>query len=155
MRYIIPSLLIVAGLVIACIGLKRVHYANQSSNWPKAEGVVLESELKKTTSTSRSQNHRPKTSYHAVINYEFEVSGIQYTGNRVSYGDQGYKDPGDVASIVKRYPKGRKIQVSYRSEDPNECLLETGLQKQAWYMPLFGLGLLTIGAVNLIRKPAH
>ncbi len=61
-----------------------------------------------------------------VIDYEYEVDGLKYTGSRIGYhGFQSAKLE-DVRSVVSRYPAGSNTKVYYDPKEPSECTLEVG-----------------------------
>ena len=143
---IFPFMFVVAGAIIAFIGINGLVKAKASVDWPSSPGQVVSSSVESHRSTGDSG--RSSTTYHAEILYEFSVEGITFNGTRVAYGDYGSSSSSHARRIANRYPKGKSVTVYYMPETPEECLLEPGLQAQAWMLP--GLGLIFFAAGGLM-----
>lgn len=147
---ITPIIFIIAGVIVACFGFNDIKLAIESSGWPRTAGTVLISEVE--TKTDRTKRTGRKVSYHARVQYEFKVNGITYTGSRIAFGDHGSSDQKPARSIVKKYRKGKAIEVAYKKEDPDECVIETGIQRKTWFLSSLGLMASAFGAVLFFRK---
>ena len=56
-------------------------------------------------------------------------------------------------SLVERYPKGKRITVYYKPENPAENLLEPGVSAKTWTMPVGGLIFFVPGILMAIFLP--
>ena len=122
-----------------------------SVEWPTAQGNVVESSVERRF--SRDKDRRAESTYYARLFYEFSVDGTTFTGDRVAYGDHGSKDPSHARGVVSRYPQGKTVTVYYMPGNPEECLLEPGLQGQAWFLPGLGLVFFVAGIGLAIILP--
>lgn len=147
---IFPLVFLVTGAVIAFFGIRGLVRANASVGWPSTEGRIVESSVGSKTS---SGSNRSGITYHAEILYEFTVDGTLFQGNRVAYGDYGSSNISHARSIVNHYPEGKEITVHYMPGNPEESLLEPGVQAQAWLMPAFGLIFFVAGSLVWILVP--
>jgi len=147
---IFPLIFLITGAVIAFFGIRGLIRANASVGWPSTEGRIVESSVGSSTSSGSSGSG---ISYHAEILYEFTVDGTTFQGNRVAYGDHGTSDISHARSIVNDYPVGKELTVHYMPENPEECVLEPGVQPQAWLFPAFGLIFLIAGSLAWMFMP--
>ena len=134
---------VIVGALMLYIGTSKIIKAKDSSDWPTAKGVVLESSVDQHTSRNSAGGYN--ITHHAEILYEFTVDGTAFSGHRVAYGDYGTSNPSHAKRIVSQYPKGKAVTVYYLHENPKVCLLEPGLKIQALFLPAIGLIFLTIG----------
>jgi hypothetical protein len=152
---IFPLIFVVIGATIAFFGIRGLILAKASVEWPTAQGSVVESWVDRQF--SRDKN-RSTYHYYARLFYEFSVDGTTFTGDRVAYGDHGSNDPSHARGVVSRYPQGKTVTVYYMPGNPEECVLEPGLQGQAWFLPGLGLVFFVVGiglaiiAPGIIRK---
>ncbi len=142
-----PVPFILAGACTLFFGVRGLHRANESTTWPVADGTVQNSTVEYHSSSEGGGT------YHAEVLYQFSVDGLTRSGNKVAFGDYGSGDPSHAQNIVNRYPKGKQVTVHYRPGDPDTCILEPGLQGQAWFLPGFGLVFLVVGSLMAIFLP--
>ncbi len=143
---IFPLPFVIAGAATLYFGVHGIILANASAKWPTARGKVLESKVEQHSDSDG-------TTYHAEILYEFSVEDVIFKGNRVSYGDYGSSSPSHANRVVNNYPKGKKVEIHYMPEKPEECLLEPGLKGQSFFMPLFGLIFFGVGCLMVVFLP--
>jgi hypothetical protein len=141
-----PWPFVIIGALTLYRGGLSVYRAPRSLSWPMAEGRI------ENSSVERSSVDEGDT-YHARILYTFTVAGQTHRGNRVAFGDYGTSDTSHAQGIVDRYPQDKVVQVRYLASDPDVCVLEPGLQAQAWGLPAFGLIFLSAGGVMLVFLP--
>jgi hypothetical protein len=145
---IFPLIFIVVGASIGFFGIRGLIRAKASVDWPATQGKVIVSSVDYRSSDDGG-------AYHALIMYEYSVAGAVYNGNRVAYGDYGSSSSSHARRIVNRYPKGKSVTVHYMPGNPEECLLEPGLQGQSWFLPGFGLIFFMIGSLTAVFLPRH
>ena len=148
---IFPLILVLAGATIAFFGIRGLILSKASVEWPTAQGNVVESSVERRF--SRDNDRQAKSTYHARLFYEFSVDGTTFTGDRVAYGDHGSNDPSHARGVVSRYPQGKTVTVYYIPGNPEECVLEPGLQGQAWFLPGLGLVFFVAGIGLAIILP--
>jgi len=148
---IFPLIFVLAGAIIAFFGIRGLLLSKASVEWPTAQGIVLESSVERQF--SRDNSRRGESTYYARLFYEFSVDGTTFTGDRAAYGDRGSRDPSHARGVVSRYPQGKTVTVYYMPGNPEECLLEPGLQGQAWFLPGLGLVFFVVGIWLAIILP--
>ncbi len=153
---VIPLPALIGGAVMLYFGVKEIHLARESVNWPSAEGTIHSSTVK-WNEHSESVNN----SFSAEVQYRYIVNGLLLWGNDIAFGalPSSYTSAGD---IVNRYPSGTTVKVYYRPNDPGVCVLEPGVQYGTfWGIPsvglflfLCGIGLAIIYSTKAIRRRA-
>jgi len=152
--YVLPYSFLIVGGALATWGIRDLMRAKDSADWPSVEGKIISS------SVERQSGNKGGTTYHAEIEYKFAVEGIMHYGERVAYGDYGSSDSSHARGIVERYPKNKVVTVYYMPDNPDVCVLETGVQGQAWTVPIFGSVFFIVGCAMAIglriamRRPA-
>ena len=142
-----PLPFVLAGLATLYFGVRGVYRANESTGWPSTNGTIQNSTVEYHSSSDG------RGTYHAEVLYQFDVEGQTRSGNKVAFGDFGSSNPSHAQNIVNRYPKGKIVPVYYRGGDPDTCVLEPGLQGQAWFLPGFGLIFFVVGSLMVIFLP--
>ena len=131
------------------MGCHEAYLAWASADWPAAAGVV------QSASVERRPGDKGRGTFHADIRYRFAVAGKTFDGKRVAFGDYDASGASHANSVVNRYPKGKAVQVRYRTGSPDVCVLESGLKAQAWFLPVFGLVFIAVGLLILVFGPRH
>ncbi len=146
---LLTAVCLIAGIGVSVWGVIVVLDALASSNWPTVEGVVVSSGVERGSSgtgTSRS------TSYHAKVDYTYEVDGVAYQAERVSFKDAISKSRGHAEEISNSYKVGQAVVVAYDAEDPGNAVLEPGLSPASFIYLAFGLALLGLGVYTAVSK---
>jgi hypothetical protein len=144
---VFPLPFIVVGALTLYFGGRGLHRAKESVAWPVAEGQIVNSSV---------EYHRGKKgggTYHAEIAYNFTVDGQTHSGNAVAFGDYGSSSASHARNIVNRYPKDKIVSVRYLPSDPDVCVLEPGIQGQAWFLPAFGMVFFLAGMLLAVFLP--
>jgi hypothetical protein len=144
---IFPLIFIVVGAGVLFFGTRSLFRAKESVSWPVAEGRIQSSGVEYVDC-----KHGGKGSFIAQIQYSFTVNGEPHSGNKVAFGDYGASES-HAQSIVNRYPKGMRVTVRFLATDPNVCVLEPGIQGQAWLLPGAGLFFTVSGLFLAVQMP--
>ncbi len=98
--------------------IRKLRWAQASEEWPTAEGKVVTSKVEDTRT-------RFGTTHKLDMQFEYTVQDEKYTGRTVTYKpyQHGYSAMRD---ITKRYPRGKKVRVSYHPQRPSVAVLEPG-----------------------------
>ena len=144
---VFPWPFVIGGVVMLFLGGRGLLRAWDSVAWPTAPGVVRNS----TVECQSGGNHG--ATYHAQIRYEYVVNDTTFSGSRVAYGDYGSSNPAHAQGIVNRYPVGAAVVVHHMRAEPEECLLEPGVQTQAWFVPGIGLLFFSMGSLMVVFLP--
>ncbi len=136
--WVFPGIFIAVGLALILFGLQRAERAHASSRWPKADGIIRLSAVRRST-------NKNGISYQANLEYTYTVSGAPYSGDRVSFSQYGTGNAKHAQSIVDRYPSKRTVKVSFEPGHPELSVLETGLTFADSFLPLGGAAFLAAG----------
>lgn len=131
-RFIFALIFLIVGTVVLSFGGHSLYRAKTSTSWPSTEGHIQNSGV-----SSRRNNEGTRT-YSADITYAFSVNGTTHTGTTVAFGDFSSSNPLYVQDIVNRYPRNKPVPVYYLATNPDICVLEPGIKRQAWFMPGIG-----------------
>ncbi len=116
-------LLFVAGgvyLIVTSVRSRRKAQASQS--WPSVTGRVLAADIVEYVSRDEDKTTR---SYHLAVQYEYEVNGQRYVGDKVNIGPVRRNiNPRRSQEILARYPVGGNVTVYYNPVNPQEAVLE-------------------------------
>ena len=144
---VFPLPFIVVGALTLYFGGRGVHHAQESVAWPVAEGQILNS------SVEYHRGSKGGGTYSAEIRYTFSVDGRMHSGNMVAFGDFGSSNSSHAQKIINRYPKDKIVSVRYLPSDPDVCVLEPGIQAQAWFLPGFGMVFFLAGMLMAVFLP--
>lgn len=99
--------------VIMLLALGPVYKQLKCESWPTTNGQIISSEPTDTDG-----------SYGFSINYAYQVDGVSYIGDKVSYLDfnTAYR-PYSVA-VLQKYPIGTKTTVHYDPTNPGKSVLQ-------------------------------
>jgi hypothetical protein len=144
---IFPLPFIFIGALILYFGWLELQQAKESTAWPEVKGQIQNS------SVGFRAGKKSSGTYHPEVFYTYIVDAETYSGNTIAFGDYGSSNPSRAQGIVNRYPKGKIVSVRYLSNDPKVCVLEPGVQVQAWFLPGFGLIFLFAGILMIFFLP--
>lgn len=121
----------------------------------RAPGVVLQSYVE-------SHSDSDGTTYSPFVEYEYEVGGQTYRGDRDSMFNFSSSSRSNARDVVDRYPAGKRVEVFYDPDDYTESVLDLSDRSVPYFIILFltpfhciGLGLLSSGVVNTRRWLRH
>lgn len=124
------------GLELSDYSLFEVYKALSSKGWPMTRGVVVSSRIKPPEISSGQD---AGILYHASIVYKYKVNGTEYEGKRIKFGELEGTAPDDSQMLLNQYRNNEAVSVYYRPGSPDEAVLEPGLHRNTWFIPLFGL----------------
>lgn len=132
------------GGFLAIIVIKKLRQVRAASKWPSVTGHILSATASGGTVTTSHAKEDGETDMTEVRNfariaYRYQVEGRNYTGKRISIGEDLGND--DVAGKLKRYPKGQIVEVFYDPADPATAVLERNLPEGCARAGLIGLAL--------------
>ena len=136
--YIFPLPFILVGFLLLRSGIREITNARESVSWPSADGIVFSSEVK-VTSSARGPSLR-----YLEVRYEFTVKGSPYAG---------YFQRQPDASTIEKYARGTRLKVRYKPGQPEESVVETGLNPRLFLTPGGGLAFLVVGILALAVIP--
>lgn len=150
MKVLASLLFLGIGTIVTAVGTQGLISARESVHWPTAQGEIIASTIEERRKPSR-RGHLGTTSYYPQVRYQFFIDRQRFKGDRIAYGDYGSSDRGHAERITRRYPQGKTVTVHYRPGQPQDALLEPGIQTQTWFMPGFGLIFMGAGLWVAVR----
>lgn len=118
------------------IVLQPLSMAQQSRNWPAADGIVIRSKSVYAFS-------KRGCGYRLDFGYQYTVGGRTYAGDNYIFGG-GLCYRGPVAEVVKMHPAGQHVPVHYNPGNPAESVIVTGEISDNNRMGLYIFPVLTI-----------
>lgn len=139
------AIFVLVGIFFTVQGVLEWDRAAKSASWPTVQGTVTRSEVTTHRSTHKG---RSSTSYHAHIEFDYEVDGKALHGNRRTYKVMASSQSA-ANEAVAAYPTGSSVTVSYDPKDPERAVLEPGWD---WSNAIpIAVGLFAIAFVSFIR----
>lgn len=116
------------GLIVLSFAAPRGLAAVSSLRWPKAEGVVVESNVLTEGEAREYANLGPSaqtrdTGYVPLVRYQFTVDGTKYESARVSPFDDTISRRRWAQALVDSYPRNSPATLRYDPADPNRSYL--------------------------------
>ena len=115
-----------------------------SRRWPQAEGKIIVSDLQ------RSKGSEGGYMYRSEVSYVYTVAGQELVGSRTRFGDRmelSWSAP--ALRVVQQYKAGSRVTVRYDPNDPEECVLESGINGFVFLVAATGAVVLTVGVAWL------
>ena len=145
------------GVAMLTPGLLSLWRAKASENWPTVNGTIVFAQEEKTLGAVPDGEGEAIgiTTRGVPLAYEYEVNGEKHFSNVRHFG-QFAKSSGNWADqILKRYPAGAQVPVTYCPTDPDLAALESGINREAWYLPGGGAAFLLFGLWALYMTLRH
>jgi hypothetical protein len=120
---------IIFAILISCFFALLIYWfrtsiiAWQAKRWPKVKGII-------TVTPRESEIHggsglQTKIGAIVKLQYEYEVNGIQYTGNTISFNPMITNNPTLLSKYLEFYEKGEEVDVYYNPKNPDISVLRT------------------------------
>jgi hypothetical protein len=124
----ILGLMLFGGIAMTTKAFRELNESRQARAWPTAPGKVTRSTMSESTGGLRSnqRDSAPGNYYEARIEYEFQVAGVTYHGNRSMAVQDMNANKSHVESVLSKYPVDQAVTVSYKPDDPSQSVLEPG-----------------------------
>ena len=142
---VLPWPLVLAGAAVLFLGMRDFNRGRESVTWPAVEGHVVGSWMAEV-------RHK---SYLTGVLYDYRLSGVTYSSDRILFEDYGLGDSGfsHAQDTMNRYPRETSVQVHYNPRSPELSVLETGVHGQIHEVLIMGLLLFGFGCSLLWRRP--
>ena len=124
------NILIALGVICFVFAVQQYTVGNDSMYWGSTDGVIS---LSTVRITSTATEHSSKV-YEPLIEYVFRSEGKEQKGNRISFGHKSFSKKGLVYRIIEKYPVGKKVTVYHELRNPDNSVLERGIDSVFIYM---------------------
>ena len=121
---------------------RAVAKAKAAESWPITGARVLSSEVR--VEESSDNDGGSTTWYNPVVVYSYTVSGKEFTGSRLRFGNPRSASRKKAEAAIAPYPVGITPLVRYNPQDPKEAVLETK-RPSPIYLIMAPFGLLFVG----------
>lgn len=140
------------GAAMLAAGLRNLWLGHESRNWPRADGEIVYSVGDSTRSVTEDEDgtRTSSTTYSTRLVYRYEAGGFTRHGNVWRFGQLSGASQEWAQAIAEDYPKGGKVKVAYDASDPDLCVLEPGIDTDAYWIPGIGLVALLFGLAAII-----
>jgi len=115
-------ILIAAGLGSLVWSAWITYLAVMSRQWPQVEGTIVVSDLQRSKDSEGGYSYRPE------VTYQYTVGGKEFVGSRTRFGvwlATSWSAPS--LRVLQQYKMGSRVPVHYDPNDPEESILETGI----------------------------
>jgi len=144
--WVIGAPFALVGAVLLWIALRAFGRDRAIKSWPRADGVILSSEITASTQqyTDRYGYWRtweactPKVRYRYTANAN-TIESKEFEGSRITRVSVT-SDRGRTQLLINRYPVGQAVQVYYDPKDPASSVLQ--LQTSIAGVIIGGMGML-------------
>lgn len=151
--YVVINVALVGVSVLAFLtALNSQDEADEIENFPTAAGEIIDSRaVANVLDTDMSMvGDVVETKYNVFIAYRYNVGGIAYTGNRITFderlsGEERLFEKADADELLERYPAGAAVKVTYDPDDPARAGLEVDRAE-----PVLGIGLMAGALLALV-----
>jgi hypothetical protein len=113
----------------------------ESASWASVRGTVVQFA---DFNAARKSWRRDQ-----IVEYEFRVQGVRYTGNQISFAKRSKWSYGDVKAITTKWSSNPDVTVFYDPANPLRSVLEPGGSNVANAV-FFGVQLLTALAFSVV-----
>ena len=135
------------GIALIVVGiLKKNKAAKAAKTWLPTSGIILGSRVE--TRRSRDSEGNSKVSYHPVVDYQYQVIGQSFNGDRIGFS-QGNFASAKADKLIAPYQEGAQVTVYYDPSDPSQAVLVTK-DFSTGSMTIVGIILLVLGLFGII-----
>jgi len=120
------------GALFLFLTLRARQKAKTSQGWPTAQGTVLSVDIQEHSSYDEDDHHT-SVSYEPVVQYQYSVSGRQYTNKKIAFGATSF-DRSTAQKKAGQYAAGMAVSVHYNPNKPEESVLETSVGGSTVFM---------------------
>lgn len=135
---------IAMGVFFLWYGVINTISSFRSNTWPNVQGVITQSSVTYGGDV-----------YRADICYEFSVDSVLYSGSKISMQDYHSSERALADEIAARFPEGMAVAVYYKSENPDNCILEPGFQISSVAIIMVGLLFILLPLRLIVVNPTE
>ncbi|MCK5529530.1 MAG: DUF3592 domain-containing protein, partial [Kiritimatiellae bacterium] len=137
------SIFIIIGLVVTNFTFVKPFRLQQAAKtWVEVDAVVLDSKV-------RSHSSDDGTTYSVYIAYKYRCNEQTYHGDRYKFTSGSSSGHGGKASVVRKYPKGKKFKLYIDPDDVRKSVVKRNAGN-ALYLGLLPLIFTLVGGIILI-----
>jgi hypothetical protein len=160
----VSLVLAILGLLLFAVGIWMLTEAMASSEWPAIEGKVVTPNV--VGRYRQATNVRTRSlEYIVEVTYRYQVGGRSYQAKRYSLGmgnttADGFSDRTEAREWISHspYQPGQALEVYVDPQDPQNTVLNAGIQGTTWIPLIIGSLFLLLGYLNhqlLVKQAAR
>ena len=145
-------LFIAIGVVLIILHRRQKRKTEESASWLETIGIVKESKVKQGTNVLMSSDEDSEGTpvFFPEISYTYQVSGMEYSSNRLTFGGKKSFSKRDYAEkVTSLYPVGSQLPVYYDPKNPKEAVVDR-TAKISNMVLIFGIMFIIIGLVTAL-----
>jgi hypothetical protein len=146
----------VFGLIFLSIGVflswrvwRNVREVKASRSWPFVPGRVIGASCREDVIRGGSDSSDSDTTWYVpLVQYEYEVGGQAYRGNRIGFSEERQVSREKAFQVLEAFPVGHPVTVFYDPAKPRDAILQRAnrgnifLAVAAWVLVAAGLAML-------------
>lgn len=128
MSKLVGEIFLLVGVAVGAVIVWQLIKGMRSKNWPTALGVVTDAQVSMHYDDEGTRMYKPE------VAYRYDADGLEYNGNKRTFGEYSSSNRRRAEKIVGQYRPGSQVQVYYNPEDPGVAVLEPGT---SWVLAIF------------------
>jgi hypothetical protein len=145
------ALVLLGGVIIfmACSTPKFFREIH-SARWPATAGIITQSSMRKAYDDKGFSGYIPE------VQYRYAVGALKYLGTRIDFHTQDHLNTvGHAQSLLSQFPTGKVVFVYYDPKDPQNAVLQPGIQSEQTWILYLGLGYIVMCSVAFLCVLYH
>lgn len=122
-----PLIFVIIGLIMFFIYFRNLAKVRASQAWPAVQGTVAASWVRRKQSTD--DDGSISESYYPEIQYIYQVMGMEYQGDKITFGPKSGGNRTKAEKAIAKYPTGANVTVFYQPDKPETAVLERSITK--------------------------
>jgi hypothetical protein len=119
---ILIAVMFFGGIFSIFWSLRSRKKAAESGGWPAVVGVITNALIRKNVSTD--SDGYTTTTFTPTVEYQYNVGGYVYTGNRISFGfAKNYSRKKKAQEALTPYPHNGQVNIFYNPKNPHDSVL--------------------------------
>lgn len=143
------AIFLLVGLGMSFFGYRLIRKAQASAEWPTANGTIKSStvDVERERERDSEGDIHYETKYIPNIVYQYQVEGMDYIGERVSFGGTSSSNQARAYKLTHQYPEGAEVTVYFNPEDPHDAVLQPGTTWTTYVVLVMGVVFTLTGAL--------
>lgn len=126
--------------------------SSKTKNWKHVKGKILISNIDNINYTGEDAD----LSYKAKVKYQYNLNGKNYLSKKIFYGDYIRSNMSYRAKkVIKKYGKDEIVTVYYNPDNPEESVLETGINPVIYKILYVSLCLILLSIFLIMNESGN
>lgn len=138
-RHWFSFFLIGLGVFTLTVGVMNSRRVADSADWPSTSGVVENSHI---VTKTRRRSGRTRTYHKPKVQFRYVVAGKLLTNDQFAFADAS------AARVVKKYPSGTNVSVTFDPDRPEDSFIEAPVETSVPYG--MGTTMMLLGTAFLV-----